>query len=1192
MNAGQSYAQTSKVHQELDGNGNVTIKKVYDYGNLTTPIRIYNYSYLSSTPYVNAYVRNRLTSATVTDGNGSNLVTLTSNSYDGTTCANATPLPNTSQATLHDTTYNTLSGVYRGNLTLQTTPQGYTCTLYDYLGNTYFTKAPHAPAVGVVTAGGNNGSNYSLPSQVTPNSNTSLSASLTYTGSFAPSGFLGPNGQVASADYDAYGRVIDSTSVDGARTTYTYSGPGVLPMTQMAQPSIYDPYGNVNVPHRWTLTTLDGLGRPVSVQSGPPGTTTAQTETDTGYGPCACSPTGKMIQTSQPYTPGATVYWTRYTYDGLGRTLTVQAPDGASTISSIYQGNTVQVTDPAGKWKKTASDMQGNTVQVTEPDPGGGSGLITNYTYDVMEHLTQVSMPRGSVTQTRTFHYDSGTHLLTSETHPETGTTSYTYYTAGSPDPATYDLLYSKTDAKGQVTKYDYDAYDRVTAAHRMPNGTTEDVCQKVAYTYDATPGTISGFVGQNTWGHVAAVTMGDPTACQVTVEGSYTVPQQFSEFYSYNVAGHVTTKRLELDQANGAGGAPGSFLGQWWDVGYTFNALGQMVTTSYPGTGGSYPSTGGGTAGQTYTLNYDNMDRPANLKDSRTGSPSTVSGVLYNAADQPIQTQFQLSGGYLWENRGYNALNQLTALNNFNTSATVVNGTVGLTYTYSATQNNGQITGGTTGGGSVTDTFTYDALKRLTGATAVMSTGATQWSQTYSYDGFGNMTGKQGSGATFSNPGLDQTTNRLVGTNVCYDGAGNLTSDQNGGGCGNPNYGYDATNRMVSAVVSGGTEHYIYDADNKRISTINKSGGQTVFIYGAMGEKLSVLPSIGSIFGSSVSNNVYFSGRLIKQGTDLLSGGGDLGTDTNFVAVDRLGSVKANYGASGTAYLPYGEEFNLSSNDRIKFATYTRDASTGLDYADQRFYTSQFGRFMSADRFQQTPKANDSGSWNKYAYTRNDPANSLDPTGMDDCSADFCAVGIGYGDPYGGFGGSGASGGGGGGGKSPFAKAVNNLSFAEAALQDASIPIPCVNDLQAIDASRSADQRAGSALDVFDVASTENFKNGVGSADPLSALYADPTASRAAGQGTIGAKFALNPLGLTALTVLGTGTAQPGTIYINPLLISNNLQNNESLLLHEALHSLGFDDADLQSALNLKVDPNNTRNITQKLLTDCIKKH
>jgi RHS repeat-associated protein len=52
----------------------------------------------------------------------------------------------------------------------------------------------------------------------------------------------------------------------------------------------------------------------------------------------------------------------------------------------------------------------------------------------------------------------------------------------------------------------------------------------------------------------------------------------------------------------------------------------------------------------------------------------------------------------------------------------------------------------------------------------------------------------------------------------------------------------------------------------------------------------------------------------------------------------------------------------------------------------DQRFYTSQFGRFMSADRFKQAAKTNDSGSWNKYAYANRDPVNLFDPTGLTAC--------------------------------------------------------------------------------------------------------------------------------------------------------------------------------------------------------------
>jgi RHS repeat-associated protein len=61
------------------------------------------------------------------------------------------------------------------------------------------------------------------------------------------------------------------------------------------------------------------------------------------------------------------------------------------------------------------------------------------------------------------------------------------------------------------------------------------------------------------------------------------------------------------------------------------------------------------------------------------------------------------------------------------------------------------------------------------------------------------------------------------------------------------------------------------------------------------------------------------------------------------------------------------------------------------LDYSDQRFYTSHFGRFMSADRFRQAARANDSGSWNKYAYTIGDPVNRLDNFGT--CSLNISSM-------------------------------------------------------------------------------------------------------------------------------------------------------------------------------------------------------
>lgn len=66
-------------------------------------------------------------------------------------------------------------------------------------------------------------------------------------------------------------------------------------------------------------------------------------------------------------------------------------------------------------------------------------------------------------------------------------------------------------------------------------------------------------------------------------------------------------------------------------------------------------------------------------------------------------------------------------------------------------------------------------------------------------------------------------------------------------------------------------------------------------------------------------------------------------------------------------------------------FTGYFRDAATGLDYADQRYHQPGMGRFMTPDPYTASVGPADPGSWNRYAYTRGDPVNRVDRSGLYD---------------------------------------------------------------------------------------------------------------------------------------------------------------------------------------------------------------
>ena len=65
-----------------------------------------------------------------------------------------------------------------------------------------------------------------------------------------------------------------------------------------------------------------------------------------------------------------------------------------------------------------------------------------------------------------------------------------------------------------------------------------------------------------------------------------------------------------------------------------------------------------------------------------------------------------------------------------------------------------------------------------------------------------------------------------------------------------------------------------------------------------------------------------------------------------------RVRSGYYQYHTTKFSYYPYGEEYTTTPQEREKFGTYYRDGSTGLDYAQNRYYASTYARFMTADPY------------------------------------------------------------------------------------------------------------------------------------------------------------------------------------------------------------------------------------------------
>jgi RHS repeat-associated protein len=190
---------------------------------------------------------------------------------------------------------------------------------------------------------------------------------------------------------------------------------------------------------------------------------------------------------------------------------------------------------------------------------------------------------------------------------------------------------------------------------------------------------------------------------------------------------------------------------------------------------------------------------------------------------------------------------------------------------------------------------------------------------------------------------------------NYVYDnggaGTGNVTSD------GAHSYQYDGENRLVK-VDSGSTAINTYDAANRRVKKVS-SAGTTWYVW----EGGAVIAEYGAAPVGASNIRYYHPDRL----------------STRMITDNNGGVVGAQ------DHLPFGEDGGVTGeNEKHRFTNYERDAESGTDYAVNRQYSTNTGRFLRPDPVQGS--ITNPQSLNRYSYSNNDPINLSDPLGLTEC--------------------------------------------------------------------------------------------------------------------------------------------------------------------------------------------------------------
>jgi YD repeat-containing protein len=633
------------------------------------------------------------------------------------------------------------------------------------------------------------------------------------------------------------------------------------------------------------------------------------------------------------YTPVSTaergisgLHWDRTTTVGSAVTTTYFDADLRPILSDTSNGSQDITT-------ATSYDWTGATTFASYPVYGQAaiSAVTTgsHHTYDALERLTQTQEDSELGSLTTSTAYLEGAAQQVTDPNNNVTTTNYQVFDEpsykdpiqvnapagisqsivrdiyGNPTSITQSGAYgSENDS---VTKtLMYDSYHRLCRTTEPESGSTVmayDAANNLAWSAQGQTIT-DGTCGQSDVASAAQTTRSYDAMNRVT--GISPPAGTQGTIYEYDPRGNVKntisgiaiqgftydSRNLLTNQVLWIPSASYS-----WSVAYGYDSYAHVIAIGYP----SYNGTS-----ENVAYNPDALGRA-----TQVGSYAT--GITYFPNNQVAGFNYGNGASYVAEQ------NTRQLLSNFSYG---VGSTLNISedYTY---DNNGNITNvNDLVNGQRTKAFTYDALNRLTNATANGLYGT----ESYTYDALNNLRTRLTGGNTLQ---LSYNANNQLGsvlqngsliTTYGYDNQGNRNSLSSGGTT--TSYSFDAENQLLQV---SGVESYAYDSAGRRIAKTASNGTVSEYYFYDQGGQLMYSFDPATATGT---NYVYLGTKLIaKHALQELA----VPTSVNVSANPNNGNFTVSWGASADATTyTLQESVNTGAWNTIYSGSSTSAALTG----------------------------------------------------------------------------------------------------------------------------------------------------------------------------------------------------------------------------------------------------------------------